>query len=262
MGARCRQIPAAFATLTLLATPAARADGPPPRGPQPETPARPRLPPAPPAAPVPWEPHLELGSDVAFVQRAASVDGNDRATDVRYRPGLGYGLHASWHLVRWLRFSGYFVDARHEVELPAGALGLTGVLTMDPVRAYSLGARLAPTLTLGERARAWLSLGIGWGRLEFDRMKVVESTASPFEVRERSQSFVEYPLGLGASFDVVPRWLSVEVGLSAAVVDDGDDGSALVDAQAIDAAGKRRNVGSLPQVDAAFVQSIGLSLLL
>jgi hypothetical protein len=42
----------------------------------------------------------------------------------------------------------------------------------------------------------------------------------------------------------------------------GQQGSSVQAAQAIDAAGKIRSIGGLPRLDASFVQTVGLSLLL
>jgi hypothetical protein len=42
----------------------------------------------------------------------------------------------------------------------------------------------------------------------------------------------------------------------------GQEGTATDPAQAIDGAGKKRNIGGLPQLDASLVQTLGLSLLL
>jgi hypothetical protein len=132
---------------------------------------------------------------------------------------------------------------------------------MDPVTTFSFGARLSPALPFRERGRLWLTAGVGWGRLEFDRMEVTEPGREPFVVRERSASFAEIPIGLGASYEIVPRWLTIEIEATGAFVL-GQEGSSERSFQAIDSSGKMRSIAGLPLVDATFVQTLGLSLLL
>ena len=234
-----------------------------------EGPARPPLPPAPPSRRLPWGRHIEIGGDVALVARPASTLANGTASGVRYRPVIGYGVHARWELLRVLRFSAYFVDADHDLQIPPGALDVPDEVVAgprevvaEPVETIAFGARFAPTLPLGERARAWVSAGIGWGRFSFGRMDISEpGAAGSYKIRERSMSFAEVPIGLGASFDLIRNWLTVEVEVSGAFTF-GQGGEALEEAQAIDAAGRRRSIGALPVIDGSFVQTLGLSLVL
>lgn len=224
-------------------------------------PPRPPLPPQPAAEPPLWARRLDIGGDVAFVARPASATSEGAATGIRYRTAIGFGLHARWDLFRYLRFTAYFVDTHHTVLIPQGSLGVGGQITLDAAKTYAFGARLSPTLPLGDRGRVWVTSGVGWGRLELGRMSVQEPGREAFEVRERSMSFVEVPVGLGASFEIVPRWLAVEIEVTGAFVL-SQEGNALHDAQAIDTAGRKRVIGSFPEMDASFVQTLGLSLLL
>jgi hypothetical protein len=247
----------AAALLAALALPAeARAAAP---GPDDTLakPPRPALPPAPPAEPLPWARSLDVGPDLAIVFRP--TPGGDDA--IHYAPAAGLGLHGRIALHRYLRFSAYFVSATHEVELPSSALGLGGDLAVDDAATYSFGARLQPTWPLSERLRLWASAGAGWGRVEVGRMSVIEPGKPSFEVRERGESFVELPLGLGGSYDLIPRWLAIDVELTSAFVIDQHEG-AFGAAQAIDADGKKRAIGAFPAFDAAIVQTLGLSLIL
>ena len=223
--------------------------------------AEPRPPPlgaGEPASPPPWRRSIDVGFDLAFVTRPAASD--EGGTPVRYDPGIGYGVHGRIHLLRHLRFTAYFVEAEHHVELPPGSLGQAGALELDSVSTFSFGARLMPTWPFSDRLRGWLTVGAGWGRLEVDRMKVIEA-GGELTVRERSMSFVEVPVGIGTSFDIVPRWLALEVEVTGAFVV-GQQGSSIQSAQAIDAAGTVRSIGSFPKLGGSFVQTIGLSLLL
>jgi hypothetical protein len=212
-----------------------------------------------------WRPHLEVGADVAFVARTVTTGLDGKETGVSYDPALGFGLHASWAIVKYLRFTAYFIDASHSVRYADNALGLDGSIQAGDVSTFSFGARISPTLHFTDAIRSWITAGAGWGRFEFGRLQVDEGSspagARTYEVRERSTPFVEFPLGVGSSIDVWPRWLSVVVELTAApVVDQG--GSAMEVGQTIDPDGRKRAVGGYPQMAGHFVQTLGLSLLL
>ena len=219
-----------------------------------EPPPRPPLPPEPPPVPLPWERHIEVGPDALFVARPTSSAVHLGAT-------LGYGAHLNWDLLSHLRFTFYVEAARHPLTFDAGALGQPGKITSPSVSTYMFGARFSPTLPLTPRLRAWLTAGVGWGRFGYPRMTAQDPGQAAFTIPERSAYIVEVPLGLGISFDIIPRWLSIQAELTGAFLI-GHQGSAFDPAQAIDAAGKKRAIGLLPHLDASVVQSIGLSLLL
>jgi hypothetical protein len=227
----------------------------------PERPPRPPLPPEPTPVRLPWENHVEVGGDVALAHRLGSADAGGRATKVRLRPALGYSLHARWVLFRYLRVSAYFVGAEHELELLPGALGLPGSITPAPVESLVFGGRLSPTLPLGTRTRLSLSIGVGYEHFDFGRMEVDDTASGPFRVHARGASYVEIPVGLGVSVDLIRRWLTLDLETSGAFVL-GSGGDATRPAQAVDGQGRLRTVGGLPQVDGSFVQTVGLSLVL
>jgi hypothetical protein len=256
---------------------------------RPARPPRPPLPPAQEAVRLPWARHIEIGGDVALVNRIAAT--GDGEPGVRYKPAVGYGLHARWEIVRYLRFSAFFVRAEHELAFLPGALSTAQsraepVLSLAPgtrlapssrtrtpsarlaptVRTLSLGARLAPTWPLSERARSWVSAGVGYDRLDVDSMLVSEAGGGLdgdtwFTVRGRGASFVAIPLGMGVSFDLVRNWLTIELETSASILL-GKGGDAMQPGQAIDRQGQRRMVGGLPRPQASFMHTVGLSLVL
>lgn len=223
-------------------------------------PARP--PPLPPLSgpSLPWERLLDVGGDFVIIARPATGDALGRPSGIRYQPATGFGLHLRFPLLANLHVEGYFTDCHMPVVIPGGALGPTDVITSPPVETYAFGARVSPRLTWG-RLSAWVTAGAGWGRLEFRRMTATTASGATYTVRERSGSFVELPLGLGVSFELVPRWISIELQSTAAFVI-GQRGNAFEDLQAVDAAGHLRDVGPLPLMDASLLQTIGLSLLL
>ena len=68
-------------------------------------------------------------------------------------------------------------------------------------------------------------------------------------------------MGIGAAFEIIPRWLRVHVELTGALAP-SQTGPAMEHTQTLDAAGKIRDVGPMPRLDATIVQTIGLSLVL
>ncbi len=80
-------------------------------------------------------------------------------------------------------------------------------------------------------------------------------------IRERADSVVELPVGLGASFEVIPRWLSIQLELTYAF-DVGQVGTGQDRAQAIGDDGRKLDIGGLPRLDGLLVQTVGISLLL
>lgn len=230
-----------------------------PAGPAQEAPARP--PPLPPLAskPLPWERILDIGGEFAIVARPATGDRFGNPSPVRYEVATGFALHIRWPLLKYLQIEGYFVDVHLPVKVPLGGLGLDAAVTSPPVETFVFGVRASPRMTWGP-ITGWLTAGAGWGRFEFRRMTATNATGV-FALRERGGSFVELPLGFGVSFEIIKRWLTLDLQATAAFVLE-QHGEAFDSAQTVDAAGKLREVGPMPIIDASLVQTIGFSLLL
>jgi hypothetical protein len=248
---------AVFVAVTLGSIGIARAEAPkaaPAKTAAPDPPARPPLRPEPPSVPLPWERHIEVGADLLYVSRPVGGLVHLDAT-------VGYGAHLDWQLVRHLRFTFYLEGARHAVQLGKGALGLPGYVTSDAVNTYMFGVRFSPSIAFSPRLRGWVTAGFGWGRFEFPRMNAQDPGQAVFTIPDRSEYVAEIPLGVGLSFDIIPRWLSLRAELTAAPLF-GQVGTAVITSQAIDAEGKKRTIGALPDLNVSIVQSLGLSLLL
>ena len=241
-----------FVAVTLGSIGIARAEA--PKTAAPEPPARPPLRPEPPSVPLPWERHIEVGADLLYLSRPTGGLVHLDAT-------VGYGAHLDWQLVRHLRFTFYLEGARHPVQLGKGALRLPGYVTSDAVNTYMFGVRFSPSIAFSPRLRGWLTAGFGWGRFEFPRMNAQDPGQAVFTIPERSEYVAELPLGVGLSFDLIPRWLSLRAEFTAAPLF-GQVGTAVITSQAIDAEGKKRTIGALPDLHVSIVQSLGLSLLL
>jgi hypothetical protein len=214
-----------------------------------------------------WERRLEIGPDFALVIRPLA-DGLGES-EISYEPAAAWGVHINWPVVKWVHFRPYFVHAIHDLDIPQGALttdsatsiGAGAVFDDASVETFVFGAKLAPTLHFNERVRAWVALGVGWGRFSYPDMTVTEPGGAPFTVRDRSGVFVEFPLGLGISVDIIERWLLVGYEATAAPVT-GQSGDAHGTFQAVNADGQLRDVGPFGAMELSVVQTLGLSLIL
>jgi len=220
-------------------------------------PARPPPPPELEPTKLPESRHVDIGAGVALVQRVAA--GQTTPEFVRYPAAVGVGLSARVDVWRYLRASLYVVRASTVTDLAPGALGLPGDPGEVTLTNYSFGLRLSPMMPLGPRARAWATLGAGWGRLEAGRFEVVNG-GSTYRVRERAFSFVEFPMGLGCSIDIVKNWLAVEFEATAAF-HAAQRGTARENGQTI-VNGQRTAVLPFPEIAVTFVETIGLALIL
>jgi hypothetical protein len=198
---------------------------------------------------------------VALVARTAKHE--EASPNIRYEPTVGFGLQGGFEIFRYLRFNAYFVDARHDVTLPPGSLGLDpeSRIELAPMYTFAFGARFLPTLPLSKRVRVWIALGVGYGRMEFERMTVTQPDGQQIIVRDRSEPFIEFPLGGGASFDILQDRLRVNLEITGAFINN-QDGNATGPVQAIDPAGKKLAVGGFPELAGSFVQTLGISLVL
>jgi hypothetical protein len=230
---------------------------------------RPRgaLPEVEPPAPPPWERHVEVGFSFAFVFRPFA-DGLHE-TSIAYQPSPGFAVNLQWAIVEWMRVNPYFVHAFHGLDIPPGGLAANSLISIpadatvsdERVATFVVGLKLQPTYPFTDRIRAWASLGVGWGRFEFPTMTVTETSGASYEVRRRSGSLVEFPLGLGVGFDVIERWVALSYEATAAPVT-GQSGNAFEIFPTTDANGVTRDVGPFGAIEASFVQTLGLSIIL
>ncbi|MEM9691287.1 MAG: hypothetical protein AAGA56_01975 [Myxococcota bacterium] len=227
---------------------------------------------------LPWERRAEIGGHFAFVVRPLN-NGLGNNTGVDYRPAPGFGVDIRVPIVSWLRFHAYFHDVHHGVDIPPGALSVTdpdtgallggdqpsidpsATVEADAVNTFSFGAALAPTWNITDRFRGWLSVGIGWGRFEFNRFVLTEADGGTFDGSERDGVFLEVPVGLGIAYDIIDRWLLVSVESFVAPAF-GQSGNAHEQFQVLNEEGTTRTVGPLAASELSLVQSVGLAIIL
>ncbi len=227
--------------------------------------ARPPPPPEAPSPSVPWHEHIEVGGGVAFTQMSAASGQAFQPVPVRFLPGVGFHVDLSWQVFRYLRFTGYMLEHNNPLEVPAGSLVPGATFSAPSVHVYSFGARISPTLPIGDRVRLWLTAGAGWGYLGYGRFTQIDVPPGPGVVnpmpviRERSSTIFEIPVGVGYAFEIVPRWLSLHFEVTATFAP-SQVGDALGQGQYVDAKGAAQTVNPMPQIDVAFAETLGLSI--
>lgn len=262
-----RGAPFTTAILVALTSTSARADDPtaPPKAPQAEPPpdaetARPKPLKGPDPRPLPWDRMIDVGGDFLLVARPAVNDVKGGASAIRYQAATGFGLHLRFPIFDHLLIEGYYVDVHMPVTIPNGALGVADPITTPPVETYAFGVRFSPSMTWGP-VTAWLTAGAGWGRFEFQRATAKTSGGATYMIHERGASFVEIPIGAGVRWEIVKRWLSIDLTSTYAFVA-GQHGDAFDPGQTIDPEGHPHALRGFPVIESSLVQTIGLSLLL
>jgi hypothetical protein len=207
----------------------------------------------------PTSPRAELGASAGVVHRVASADENPRG--IGYNPALGVTVAAVIPIWAWLRIGAYYQRSSHSLDLPVGAVDVAGSsIDLGSVLAFSIGARIQPTLRPTDRLSLWASVGAGWGRITSPRMTVTSPTHQ-YTVQEREGVFVEVPFGIGGAYEIIARWLCVTL--------DGtwgpnyaQSGSLYDPIQTVDNQGLLQRSPSMPKVSSTFTQMVGLMLLL
>ncbi len=214
---------------------------------------------------LPWQRHGEIGAALAWVRRPFVV-GDSR---IRYAPAVGVALHLQWDIRPWLHVRPYFIMSTHEVDVPFGALSTSSPKSVrrdsffSPIQArtFAFGAKVAPTWNASARARAWLVLGVGYGRMGFHGVVLTEPDGKPIEVPDRDGVFVEFPLGIGGAYEVLPGRAAFVFEATGAPAF-GQSGNAHEDFLVMDSAGRIRELGAFSAFTGSFVQTFGLSILL
>lgn len=189
-----------------------------------------------------------------------STEGTETTSQVDYAPTVGVDVAMRFPIFRYLEAGVGATFAMPTVAYDHDALGLDGYYDGGALARVQGEIRLYPTLPLTDRVTLFAIVGAGFGRLEFPAVEVEAPRLGTTTIAARGASFFDFPIGVGASFTLVPRWLSLELSLDVApmLLKDGD---AFVPVQAIER-GKKVHASALPKIDATYRQTLGLSLLL
>jgi hypothetical protein len=222
---------------------------PPPRADEQEPPPYTREP----EAPQPMR-NVDLGPDFGVAYRPASGSG------VTYEAAFAWGLHARLELARWMGFRVLFVKSEHAVSIEPGALKVPGSQIHQPDLEMTLIAgRIEPTWVVMPRLRLWGGPSAG---LAYFIAPVSRTTGSmKLESVRRTGAVIELGGALGATFDVIPDWLTAQLcGTAATTI--GNTGDAFDPPQSFDATGNRVYMDGLPEFGGSFALMAGLGVVL
>ncbi|MFW5741119.1 MAG: hypothetical protein ACOC1F_12210 [Myxococcota bacterium] len=207
------------------------------------------------------DPQAEFSTLAGIATRHASTDDSVNPDGIGYEPAVKLAFQGRGYVWPWLNFAIYYVRASHAINLPRGAADIDyESIDIGNVLAYSLGARLEPTYQVSDEFRTWLSIGVGWGRMSLDEVTVQETNRS-YTVRERSGVFVEVPIGIGASYEVIPRWLAIQAEADIAHLSK-QSGKLYDTTPYVDSQGSRGTVGPMPTQTVSAGLLLGVSLIL
>ncbi len=113
---------------------------------------------------------FEIGPTAGFVSRRVAANGDGMAYDGGVAEGVMFRItHAPW-----LKTSGRVLSEHHDLALGYGAFG-TGAASLVPttqVSIVTLNASAHPTYEFSSRFRAWLTVGISWGKIELPTVRL------------------------------------------------------------------------------------------
>jgi opacity protein-like surface antigen len=207
------------------------------------------------------EPQAEFSALAGLAVRSASTDPAINPDGIGYDPAPQFSFQGRGYVWSWLNAAIYYRRASHELNLPRGAAGFDYEhIEKDKILTYSLGARLEPTYHVSDEFRTWLSLGVGWGRMTLDKVDVTEAERS-FTVPDRAGVFVEVPIGIGASYEVVPNWFAVHAEIDIAPLSK-QSGKLFDPTPFVDSHGSLSHAGPMPTQTVSGSFLLGVSLLL
>lgn len=206
-------------------------------------------------APPPYQ--LELGPDVAFVQRLSASS----AAGASAKAALAPGMLGRAYLWPWLGLTVRYNRAEHTLVLEPGALQ-TGAAALEPaadLQVTTLQAALQPTVQIRPTLRLFASAGLGWGSVIAPAIRLPGATLS--SIRQRRGVQVEVPLGVGLGWWVLPRWVNIsyEASLAPAYSSSGDAYSTDI---YVNQQGKNAFVGPLPRFTTSAYHHLSITLTL
>lgn len=185
---------------------------------------------------------LELGPDVAYVQRLTSSPTHGADAKATFAPGM-LGRAYLWP---WLGVTVRYTRAAHTLELSPGALqtgGTSPLSAANDLKVTTLQGALQPTWHLRPTLAVFASAGAGWGSVVVPSIRVMGSVLS--SIRQRRGVLLEAPLGLGVSWWVLPRWVNVSLESTYAITF-GSSGDAYATDVYVNEQGRNATVGPMP----------------
>lgn len=205
-------------------------------------------------ASIPPARNVEVGGNFGVVSRPAE---NQTA---QYSPGATYGAFVRVDILPWLsgRVSAHVENSTASPR--GGSLGIPGVHFPDaPLERPYLSVSAEPTWSPVDRLSLWLGLGVGWGRTTCPSLHALD--ADNVLVPRRAGVFVDFPLSVGARYEVIRNWLVVQGSGSVSVLS-SQSGSLFEPIRIPDQSGQLATVSALPELGTSFTLLAGVSVLL
>ncbi len=179
-----------------------------------------------------------------------------------YDAGFAWGAHARIELAPWMGFRVSFTNSTHAVTVPDGGLGLPAGTRIDQpaLSVLLLRARLEPTWVVSPRLRLWAGVGAGWGRISAPALSTA-GTEAGLQSAERKGVMLEFSGEVGASFDIIPDWLTTSLLVSGGIVTN-QSGEVFSPSQAFTADGHRVQLDGLPHFGSSLSALLGVGVLL
>jgi hypothetical protein len=197
-----------------------------------------------------------VGFDFGMVARPESG-----AALVHYLNGWTVGAHTRVDLLEWLGVRVATRFERQDVTFDDGALNLPpGTVFDQPIlKRINIGLSLEPQWRPVQRLLLFVGFGAAWGRTTAESMHT--SGAAHVVLPSRSAVFVEFPLALGARFEIIQDVLVLNLkGSVSALVD--QSGRMLKPFDTPNQDGMVIAVGPFPEQGTSFSLLTGVGILL
>jgi hypothetical protein len=200
---------------------------------------------------------LEIGTFVGAANRPSE------GGLITYGPSVAWGFYARPVLRKWLGLRLYYREESIPVTVEPGGFNTTTEFVntefdQPNLRLRSLGARIEPTWVVSPRLQLMAVIGISWLRF----VAPGATSTGEFNLRTADRSAVELDFqgGLGASFELVPDWLTIGAQFAYGIASQRT-GTAYQDVQAF-SDGKRYTMGPLQRFDGVTDLLFNLGLIL
>lgn len=228
-----------------------------PTGPPPPPLAQDQSPPPVTERPAALEPmhKVTVGPDIGVMARPATGNG-----PIHYGPSLVAGGHIRIEALDWLGLRIVTHYEHNSVKFDGGSLPVDGASLRAPsFHRVVFGLSLEPTWVVGERFLTYFGAGARWARTTSDFSETDDlSHTDPTGV------FVEFPLVIGTSVQLVKDWLVLETSAQVSLLT-GQNGSLFNTkrlTQAFDQNGRLLHLQPFPKFGTSFGAVAGLAVLL
>jgi hypothetical protein len=196
-------------------------------------------------APEPPSRALEFGIYAGIANRPSET------ANITYGPAVAWGVYMRPEITSWLGVRMYYREEYIPVTIEPGGFDTQttkfGNTTFDQPSLHlrSLGMRVEPQWVATPRLRIMAILGVGW--LRYQALPATSTGDFNVQTAKRSAVELDYLIGVGASFDVVPDWVIVGASFDYGFPKD-TTGNAHSEVQAF-SGGKKYSMGPLPNFE-------------